>query len=446
MSKTSKGAATRSIAALAVHAVVHQGRNLDAALNDAGIEKLDERDRAFVRALAFGTLRTHLRNVWIIRQLMDRPLRNRDGIIESLLSVGLHALTESVQPDYAVVSAAVDATRVLNKPAMRGLVNALLRRFLRERDDWLEKARSDDVAASCLPAWLLQGSKQDWPDNWQEIVTAGNQQAPMWVRTNLALTDRESWLEKLTAVGMEAEAFPQSLPAAVQLRQPTGVEQLPGFAEGMCRVQDGASQYAATLQDVQPGMRVLDACAAPGGKSGHIMEIVQGQAELTALDNSADRLQRVEENLSRLKYSATLVCGDALKPEGWWDGELFDRILLDAPCSATGVLRRHPDIRFLRRESDITVLVETQGAMLQKLWSLLKPGGRLLYSTCSILRVENSAVVNNFLAAESSASQVDISNRLSASGGLDAAPGVQLLPGRGATDGFYYALIERCSD
>ncbi len=446
MNKSAQGTATRSTAAKAVQSVVHQGRNLDAALEAAGIENLDERDRAFVRALVFGTLRTHLRNVWIIRQLMDKPLRNRDRIVETLLSVALHALTESAQPDYAVVSATVDATRTLGRPAMRGLVNALLRRFLREREDWLDKARSDEVVAGCLPPWLFQAIKKDWPDDWQEVVAAGNRQAPMWVRINLAATDRKSWLEKLSAAGMEVAAAPASLPAAVQLQQPTDVDQLPGFAEGDCSVQDAASQLAAGLLDVKPGMRVLDACAAPGGKSGHILESVQGQAALTALDNSAGRLRRVEQNLARLKYSATLVCGDALEPESWWDKQLFDRILLDAPCSATGVLRRHPDIRFLRRESDIAVLAETQSAMLKKLWSLLKPGGLLLYSTCSILRAESAAVVKTFLGAEPSASQIDIAARVSAWSGSGAGIGVHLLPGRGATDGFYYALIERCSD
>jgi len=281
MNKSAQGAATRSIAAKAVQSVVHQGRNLDAALEAAGIENLDERDRAFVHALVFGTLRTHLRNVWIIRQLMDKPLRNRDRIVEALLSVALHALTDSAQPDYAVVSATVDATRTLGRPAMRGLVNALLRRFLREREDWLDKARSDEVVAGCLPPWLFQAIKKDWPDDWQEVVEAGNRQAPMWVRINLAATDRKSWLEKLSAAGMEVAAAPASLPAAVQLQQPSAVDQLPDFAEGGCSVQDAASQLAAGLLEVKPGMRVLDACAAPGGKSGHILETVQGQAALT---------------------------------------------------------------------------------------------------------------------------------------------------------------------
>jgi 16S rRNA (cytosine967-C5)-methyltransferase len=387
-----------------------------------------------------------LRNVWIIHQLMDRPLRNRDRIIESLLSVGLHALTDSAQPDYAVVSATVDATKTLGKPATRGLVNALLRRFLREREDWLEQAGNNEIAASCLPQWLLRTIQKDWPDNWDEIVAAGNRQAPMWVRVNLAVITRESWLEQLTESGVEAAMVPEQPASAVQLQQPVSVDLLPGFAGGACSIQDAASQWAAGLLGVQPGMRILDACAAPGGKSGHLLESVQGNAALTALDNSPDRLQRVKQNLERLNYAAELICADALEPESWWDGQGFDRILLDAPCSATGVLRRHPDIRYLRRESDIAVLAETQHAMLKKLWGLLKPGGRLLYSTCSILRAENDAVVQSFLAAEGSALEVDISSCLADAVAPDVSSGVQLLPGRGATDGFYYALIERRPD
>jgi len=263
----------------------------------------------------------------------------------------------------------------------------------------------------------------------------------MWVRINAVRNTRADWLARLTEVAADTPIA--ELPAAVLLASPVSVDDLPGFAEGDCSVQDAASQFAAGVLDVRPGMRVLDACAAPGGKTTHVLETVNNSAQVTALDQSESRLQRVEENLRRLQMSANVVCGDALLPEQWWDGELYDRILVDAPCSATGVLRRHPDIRFLRRADDLSRLQQTQLSLLHALWKLLKPGGRLLYSTCSVLRSENEQVIEAFVQEQPTAAVLNMRDRFPDKLTAAAIHGVYLLPGRQQTDGFYYALMER---
>ncbi len=437
------GALPRAIAARALDGVLTGGRNLPDALAAAGLNDLAPRDRSLASALAFGATRTHLRNQYLIALLADRPFRRRDSVIVALLSVGLYALIESRRPDYATVSATVDAAVHLGRRPMKAVVNALLRRFLRERDALLLRINDDAEARWQHPPWLLKSLQTDWIAVWEEIVAAGNRQPPMWVRINLQKTDRQSWLAKL---GAEVARAPAELPAAVMLKEPLPVDSLPGFREGHCSVQDGASQFAAALLNPQAGMRVLDACAAPGGKTTHMLEIAPQIAELVAVDISGERLSRIADNLARLDLRATLVAGDALDPAQWWDGRPFDRILLDAPCSATGVIRRHPDIRFLRAAADIEQLASQQLKLLQNLWPLLQPGGRLLYSTCSVLRAENEQVVERFLAVQSDAREVSIAGENFGPSTPTPSHGQQLLPGRADYDGFYYALMERLPD
>jgi 16S rRNA (cytosine967-C5)-methyltransferase len=441
MTNFSSGAAPRVIAARALDLVLSRGRNLDSALAEAGLDSLRERDRSLASALAYGATRTHLRNQHIINQLAARPFRRRDSVIVALISVGLFALTESRRPDYAIVSATVAAAPELGRAQMKGVVNALLRRFLRERDELLAQAAQSEEAHWLHPEWLITHIRQDWPDDWQEILTAGNQQAPMWLRINLDHTNRNDWLARL---GVEAGALPEQFPAALMLNEAMPVDDLPGFQDGDCSVQDIASQAAAVLLKPQPGMRVLDACAAPGGKATHILEYCPGIKELVALDESSARLERVEDNIKRLGLEATVMQGDACKPEAWWDGELFDRILLDAPCSATGVMRRHPDIRYLRKRADIEPLAKQQYEMLQALWPLLQPGGLLLYSTCSMLQAENDEVVKKFVQARADAKVVPFDLDIPGVA-VNKSPGIQMLPGRIDNDGFYYALIGRTS-
>ncbi|MDP6437664.1 MAG: 16S rRNA (cytosine(967)-C(5))-methyltransferase RsmB [Gammaproteobacteria bacterium] len=437
--------AARAVAATAVDAVLNKGRNLDDALSDAGIDETNEADRAMVRALVFGTLRTQHRNRRVLDLLADRPFRRRDSVIAALISTGLFALRDARRPDYAVVSTTVDAAVSLGKPGMRGAVNAILRRYLREQDSVLAKVDEYPDAHWLHPEWLIERVSADWPDDWETLLEAGSRQAPMWLRVNLARTDRNSWLDRLAKSGVAKGTAHPELDAALVLDRPVGVNELPGFEAGEVSVQDAASQFAAPLLRPEPGMRVLDACAAPGGKTAHILEHCPELAGLVAVDRSQPRLRRMRENLDRLGLTATVIQGDAADPDGWWDGEPFDRILLDAPCSATGVMRRHPDIAFLRRPGDIQALAGQQEQMLAQLWPLLKPGGRLVYSTCSVLREENEAVVTRVLARTA---DMEVLDPVQAGGPKSALPvvcGLQLLPGAGSgdTDGFYYALMAR---
>ena len=440
MKRTASGAQSRAVAARALDAVLCQGRNLDAALQAAGLATLGDRDRSLASALAYGAARTHLRNRFIIEQLASRPFRSRDSVVVALISVGIFALTESRRPDYAVVSATVEAAVLLGRKQLKPVVNALLRRYLRERDELLASIDPDTEAAWQHPAWLVAAVQRDWPDDWQSIVDAGNRQPPMWLRVNLLRGSRSAWAVRLP----EAPAsLPDAMPAAVELAEPLAVSELPGFSEGECSVQDIASQAAAGLLDPGPGMRVLDACAAPGGKATHLLEHCPGIAELVALDVSAERLQRVAENMQRLNLAATLITGDVLEPDKWWDGQLFDAILLDAPCSATGVIRRHPDIRYLRQSDDIAAFTARQLLMLRTLWPMLRPGGRLLYSTCSVLRAENDTTMGRFLAETDTAAVVDIRPASPPGPTVAGDHGVYWLPGRMDNDGFYYALMRR---
>lgn len=440
MSARDAGAQSRALAARAVDAVISDGHTLDDALAEFIPESLEARDAALVRALAYGTLRTHLRNRALLAALLSKPLKRKDSIVEALLSVGLFALTESQRPDYAVVSATVSAADSLGRKHMRGLINAILRRFLRERDELLTGI-SETEAQTGHPQWLVELLQHDWPDEVQQILAANLRQAPMWIRVNSRQGNTEDWLKQCADTGIAASQPYPAVPTAVLLENPAGVESLPGFADGACSVQDIASQLPALLLDAQPGMRVLDACAAPGGKAAHILERC-ADADLVAVDSAPDRLERVEENFERLGLRGTVICGDAAQPDDWWDGEPFDRILLDAPCSATGVIRRHPDILFLRRAEDIAALTEMQAAMLDALWSLLTPGGLLLYSTCSILRQENEEIIDAFLERHADAREQELSERAPL-GGVPTAHGLQLLPGRADNDGFFYALISK---
>jgi 16S rRNA (cytosine967-C5)-methyltransferase len=438
MSKREAGAGSRAAAARCVDSVLCHGRSIDAALEESIGENCSDRDRSLILALAYGTLRTHLRNVALLGQLLDKPLKKKDSIVEALLSVGLFALTESRRPGYAVVSATVSAADQLGRKHLRGLVNAILRRFLREKDALLESLSSVE-ATTCHPQWLVEQYRKDWPDSWESIVAAGNRQPPMWVRVNVGHLTPNDWQQQCALNDVSVTSPHTELPQACLLAEPSSVADLPGFRQGDCSVQDIAAQLAGVFLQPEPGQRILDACAAPGGKTGHLLELCP-DAELVALDMSAERLERVEENLERLNLRAQVICGDACKPDEWWDGELFDRILVDAPCSATGVIRRHPDIRFLRRPTDIKQLVRTQQTMLEKLWPLLKPGGLLLYSTCSVLRAENEAVVDAFLAVHTDAVEAELP-KLVNEYAEQTAHGLQLLPGRFDNDGFYYALL-----
>lgn len=414
--------------------VIDEGQSLSHLLPH-GLRQLPPERRALAQELCFGTLRWLPRLEFLLAQLLDKPLKAKDRDVHILALLGLYQLGFMQIPPHAAVSETVAVTALLGKDWAKGLVNALLRRYQRESLSLDARAEADSVAASSHPAWLLTRLQRCWPEQWMDIVKANNQRPPMTLRNNPRCQSREEYLQQLQAQGLDAQPSVHA-DAALILSQPVVVEMLPGFAEGHVSVQDAAAQLAAQLLEPQPGMRVLDACAAPGGKTGHLLERYAG-IELQALDMDALRLARVQQNLDRLGLHATLIAADAADPAAWWDGKPYDRILLDAPCSASGVIRRHPDIKLLRREEDIDKLVKQQAQILDALWPLLQPGGMLLYVTCSVLIEENSQQVAGFLSRHNDAHEQPIT----ATWGLPALPGRQILPNQDGMDGFYYAAI-----
>ncbi len=434
------GAGTRAAAARAVAAVLFDGRNLDTAL--AGPAAGESSSAAQVQALAYGSLRWHCRYAEMLNVLLAKPLRPRDRQVYALLSVGLFQLFEGREPPYAAVSATVEATRLLGRPRLSGLVNGVLRRAQRESEELLRRAVQTPAGRYAHPNWLIDALRADWPDDYSGILDANQQLPPMWLRVNRLRKSREEVRQQLIAANINSEG-PAEFPDALRLAKPMSVSALPGFDDGLMSVQDAAAQLAAPLVDAGPGMRVLDACAAPGGKTTHLLESAGGELQLVALDNDEARLARVADNLSRLDLSAELVHGDASQPDQWWNGVAFDRILIDAPCSATGVIRRHPDIRFLRRPDDLEVLAGRQSAILDALWPLLAEGGRLVYATCSVLRRENQLVVQAFLDRHADARELLVRGPSADLAHHAHGPGLQLLPGDADTDGFYYAVAEK---
>lgn len=442
MSENVTGAKLRATAAQVVDNVISKGRSLDRALADFQ-GQVSERDRPLLRMLSYGTLRGHWHLQAWIGLLMSRPLKARDSCINALLAVGLFQLSDTRIPDHAVVSETVEAARHLGRPKLAPLVNAILRRFLRDRI--CDQPRSNEEAEYDHPRWLIEMLRTDWPDDWQSILTANNDRAPMWLRVNPAHGSAADYVVRLTEIEIESELI-AGLPQAVRLSEPQPVDILPGFSEGHVSVQDAAAQLAAPwlLADVKG--RILDACAAPGGKSCHLLEIGGTGIDLTCVDNDAERLEGIDQNLNRLGLTATLLCGDASKPDGWWDKDLYDGILLDAPCSASGVIRRHPDIKHLRRSVDIAALAKTQLSMLKGLWPTLRPGGHLLYVTCSVLTAENAAVVTRFLADHDNAKESALLQNNNIHDLMrDKACGQQVLPGTAGLDGFYFACLEKVS-
>jgi 16S rRNA (cytosine967-C5)-methyltransferase len=439
------GADARAAAARAVARVVAARESLDDALA-AVAAGASSRDAALVAALVYGALRFHQRLEWQLRELSNRPLTARDAELAALVRIGLFQLQETRIPDHAAVSATVEAAALIDRRNAAGFVNAVLRRFLRERAALDARMTAVPEARRSHPAWLIAELRRDWPDGWQAALAAGNELPPMWLRVNLLRTTRDAYLERLGAAGWPAEAAPQ-VATAVLLTRPATTAELPGFAAGEVSVQDAAAQLAPLYLDLRPGQRVLDACAAPGGKTCHIVEHCPEVAEVVALDRDAARLELVAENVERLELERVrLVAADAARPESWWDGRPFDRILVDAPCSATGVIRRHPDIKVLRRPQDVTLAVERQAALLEALWPLLAAGGRLVYSTCSVLRRENADLAAGHLPAgpdlDANNKSVDLPSSTAEGLAAEAAAPAgerQILTGEARMDGFYYA-------
>lgn len=443
------GTKARATAALAVHAVRDQGRSLDDVL--AGLGDLDDpRDRSLVQALCYGVLRTLPRQEALAGALLHRPLKRADRDLEALILVGLYQLTDTRIPPHAAIAATVDAARTMGKSWAPALVNALLRRFQRERARLLDPPDPAPEVRWLFPRWLLEQLRTAWPQHWREIVTASNARPPMTLRVNRLRTTRTRYARQLSDAGLTARPS-RDTTHGLTLERPVPTTELPGFADGLVSVQDAGAQLAAGLLDARPGERILDACAAPGGKSAHILERAGGNPDLTALDIDPARLEQVGLNLRRLSLPARIVQGDATAPGGAWARASarasaqagaqtrYHRILLDAPCSATGVIRRHPDIKWLRRDTDLPALCDVQARMLDALWPLLLPGGALLYATCSLLPAENEAQIRAFLGRWNDAH----ARPLEKTWGIARPWGRQTLPQEGGPDGFYYALLEK---
>lgn len=426
----------RAAAARALAQVIG-GASLNQVLPPA-LETVADRDRALLQQLCYGTLREAPKFQAVLGNMLAKPLRDRDRDIQGLLLCGLYQLDGMRIPDHAAVSATVAATKALRKTWARGMTNALLRRYQRERDKLL--AALPAAQANNHPDWLYQQLHQQWPSQAQGVIEANNTPPPMTLRTNAAHTTREEYLQLLELAGIQARPGRLS-PQAITLAEPYDVGALPGFAEGRVSVQDEAAQMAAHLLQARPGERVLDACAAPGGKACHILEMQPELKELVAMDVDEKRLVKVRQNLQRLGLEAGLHCDDASRPGDYFSPESFDHILVDAPCSATGVIRRHPDVKLLRRADDIPSLGKQQLQILQGLWPLLRRGGRLLYATCSVLEQENDDVVASFLQSCEDAQVRPIKHTW----GEATAHGRQLLPTPSGPDGLYYCVLSRAT-
>jgi 16S rRNA (cytosine967-C5)-methyltransferase len=434
------GSRVRWAAARMVDEVARHGRSLDAVRDRvSGDIPLDgPRDQSLAREMAYGTVRWHHRLAAVAGRLLHRPLRRADRELEALILVGLYQLRSLRVPEHAAVNATVDAAELMGKAHARGLVNAVMRNYLRRRGELESEADSVDETKWSHPQWLLDRLRAQWPDRWQEIAAANNARAPMVLRVNGLRGSRDDYLARLAARELSAAPHPRS-PVAVVLERAAAVSELPGFEAGEVSVQDAAAQQAALLLAPGTGERVLDACAAPGGKAAHLLEAWPAMAELVAVESDAERFDSLHAGLRRLGLAATLIHGDATRPEGWWDGRPFDRILLDAPCTGTGVIRRHPDIKLLRRADDVAGMARLQGRLLDALWPLLRRGGKLLYVTCSVLDEENAASVSEFALRTPGAGA-----REPALGcGAPRGPGRQILPGEEDMDGFYYAWLDK---
>ncbi|MDI5992098.1 16S rRNA (cytosine(967)-C(5))-methyltransferase RsmB [Pseudomonas sp. MDMC216] len=425
----------RLAAARALTAVLSGKASLGSSLPPQ-LDKVEHHDRALAQDLAFGAARWQPRLQLLADKLLEKPFKTADKDVEALLLIGLYQLLHSRIPEHAAIGETVGCAGALKKPWAKGLLNAVLRRAQREHEALYAELDRDPVLHSAHPRWLQKALKAHWPQHWQAICAANNAHPPLILRVNRRHGSRDAYLNELREAGIEAEPCTFSRDG-VRLLQPCDVTTLPGFKEGRVSVQDEAAQLAADLLELAPGQRVLDACAAPGGKTCHLLEVEPGLGEVVAVDLEAKRLARVRENLERLHLEATLIAADGRDTGAWWDGQPFQRILLDAPCSATGVIRRHPDIKLTRKPEDIPALAQLQGELLDALWPTLAPGGILLYATCSVLPTENSETIAAFLARTPDAQEVAIAGEF----GLQPAHGRQLLPQLDGHDGFYYAKL-----
>lgn len=423
----------RLCAAKVLKQVLEEGKSLSTVLTQANKSS----EIGLTKELCFGVCRYYFQLKFILSQLMKKAMKSKEIEVEILLLLGIYELIYLNTAEHAVVSEIVESIKQLKKTWAIKLSNAILRNFLRQKNELLMQVEKDPLAKYAHPKWLMREIKKAYPGDWKDILDQNNIPAPMILRVNQKLTRTEDYLQQLIKANISALAS-SSCDSALILENPCNVNKLPKFSEGYCSVQDVSAQLAAQFLQLKPGQTVLDACAAPGGKSCHLLEKEPKLSKLIAVDESFERAQKIHENLNRLHLQADVKVAKAEDLASWWDGELFDRILLDAPCSALGVIRRHPDIKLLRQKSDIAQLVEIQRRLLLKLWDSLKPGGLLLYATCSVLPAENSENIEWFLSEKSDASIIQLTHSTS-----HATIGLQLFPGDMSGDGFYYGLLQK---
>jgi 16S rRNA (cytosine967-C5)-methyltransferase len=449
----------RSVATQILTQVIGERRSLSQCLEPQLSRLTDSRERALAQELCYGVLRWLPQLQALLNCLLRKPLKAKDNDIQVLLLIGLYQHLYLQIPPYAATAATVEVTRTLKKNWASGLVNAILRHFQRQRQPLLEHIATDLSVKFAHPSWLIERLQANWPHHWENLLRANNSHPPLTLRVNARCLSREAYLSQLQQANIIAELTPYTdhgvtisqLPATLGLeaqlnllksppaKMSDWINNLPGFSQGWVSVQDGAAQLAAPLLDVPVGARVLDACAAPGGKTAHLLEYHNHSGTLFALDNQPARIKKLAATLQRLQLAATIRCADATQPHTWWDGNPFERILLDAPCSASGVIRRHPDIKWLRQPSDIATLTDQQQRLLAALWPLLKSGGKLLYVTCSVLAEENELQIENFLTKQANAREIS----LIVPWGHALPSGRQILPGENNFDGFYYACLTK---
>jgi len=433
----------RVIAANIINQTLYHQRSLSPLFIDAIPKNTPAQSISFIKELCFGSIRYYWQLNHIINGLLNKPIKTDQSIVQCLLIVGAYQLLHMSKPAYAVVSETVEAARAIGKPWSCGLINKILRRVLEEKDQLLANANQQIESEYNHPQWLIERIKKAWPEQWQHILTENNKRPPMALRVNRYLTTTHDYLNKLKAEKIDAEPI-DGLDEGLALHTPHHPSQLPGFKEGLFSVQDTAGQKIIDFLDLMPKQRVLDACAAPGSKACQMLEIEPNIEKLVAIDQDPERLIKVKENITRLQLpheKIQLVLSNAAHTKQWWDGQAFDRILLDAPCSATGVIRRHPDIKVLRKPNDIQQQVDIQKHLLKHLWPLLKKNGKLIYTTCSILPDENERVIASFVRETANAKSVTKVKDW----GMKLTHGIQLLPQENGPDGFYYAILQKTS-
>ncbi|MFT5427020.1 MAG: 16S rRNA (cytosine967-C5)-methyltransferase [Gammaproteobacteria bacterium] len=428
----------RAIASQILSKVLAEQQSLSALLPSELTVLTDPREQAFAQALCYGVLRHYYSLDFILDKLLDKKLKKKDADIRALMLIGLYQLEHMRTPAHAAVSATVESCMMLKKPWAKNLINAILRRYQREQDKFPDLIASKESAKNEHPDWLLNRLKDEYPEDWLAIITENNLPPPMSLRVNSRATDRDDYLRQLEAAGIEAQASTFNKTGIV-LTHPMGVEALPGFSEGHVSVQDLAAQLAVPLLEPKAGERILDACSAPGGKLAHLLESMSTLQEAVAIELEPHRFKKLLSTLERIQLSATLIKNDARATDDWWDKKPFDRILIDAPCSASGVIRRHPDIKTLRTPEDVQNITLLQEEILNALWPLLKKGGKLLYITCSIFKAENDEQITAFINKHNDANSIPIL----ANWGKATIHGRQILPGENAMDGFYYAQLQK---